>query len=350
MKALVYHGNKDLRLEDVPEPQPGPGEVKLRIDHCGICATDIEEYLYGPNFIAHGSPNPITGRTLPLVTGHEITGTVVEAGEGVSNVGPGDRVALNTVLTCQTCRRCAAGEETMCPDMAVAGFALDGGLAEYMLWLADEAIPLPESVTSEQAALVEPASVALHAVRRSGVKPGESMAVLGCGTVGLLAMQAAKAMGAETIALDRRQMSLDLAAKLGAGETIDTSDANAHGRLLELTGGDGPDVIMDAAGGPQTPALAVDWVRPGGRALLVAIYTAETSIDFNAVVAGEKQVIGSLAYQRRDVEEVVELIATGDIDTAPLISDRVRLDEVIDRGFKRMMEPTKDVFRILVSP
>ena len=101
MKALVYHGNKDLRLEEIPEPQPGPGEVKLRIDHCGICATDIEEYLYGPNFIAHGSPNPITGRTLPLVTGHEITGTVVQTGDGVSNVGPGDRVALNTVLTCQ---------------------------------------------------------------------------------------------------------------------------------------------------------------------------------------------------------------------------------------------------------
>ena len=350
MKALVYHGNKDLRLEDIPEPQPGPGEVKLRIDHCGICATDIEEYQYGPNFIAHGSPNPITGRMLPLVTGHEITGTVAEVGGGVSNVGPGDRVALNTVLTCQACRRCAAGEETMCPNMAVAGFALDGGLAEYMLWRADEAIPLPGSVTSEQAALVEPASVALHAVRRSGVEPGETMAVLGCGTVGLLAMQAARAMGAETIALDRRRMSLDLAAELGAGATIDTSADGARDRLLDLTDGDGPDVIMDAAGGPQTPALAVDWVRPGGRVLLVAIYTAETSIDFNSVVAGEKHVIGSLAYQRRDVEEVVGLIASGAVDTTPLISDRVRLDEVIDRGFKRMMEPTKDVFRILVSP
>ena len=123
-----------------------------------------------------------------------------------------------------------------------------------------------------------------------------------------------------------------------AGAAIDTSEDDAHDRLLELTDGDGPDVIMDAAGGPQTPALAVDWVRPGGRVLLVAIYTAETSIDFNAVVAGEKQIIGSLAYQRRDVEEVVGLIASGAVDTAPLISDRVSLDEVIDRGFKRMLE------------
>ena len=185
MKALVYHGNKDLRLEDVPEPQPGPGEVKLRIDHCGICATDIEEYLYGPNFIAHGSPNPITGRTLPLVTGHEITGTVVEAGDGVSNVGPGDRVALNTVLTCQHVPSLRRRRGDHVPGH---GRRWDSPWTAGSLSTCSGAptrrFRLPESVTSEQAALVEPASVALHAVRRSGVKPGERIAVLGCGTVG----------------------------------------------------------------------------------------------------------------------------------------------------------------------
>ena len=350
MKALVYHGNRDLRLQDVPEPEPGPGEIKLRIDYCGICATDIEEYLYGPKFIAHDKPNPITGRTLPVITGHEITGTVVAAGDGSVEVELGDRVALNTVLTCGRCRGCAAGEETTCPDMAVAGFALDGGLAEYMTWRGDEAIKLPDEVSSEQAALVEPASVALHAVRRGGVEPGERVAVLGCGTVGLLAMQAAQALGAGVIALDRREISLDLARSLGADEAIDTRSRDAHDRLLEFTGGDGPDVVIDAAGGPQTPALSVDWVRRGGRVVLVAIYTAETTIDFNSVVSAEKRVIGSLGYQRRDVEEAVRLIADGGIDTAPLVSDMIRLDEVIDRGFERMMAPSKDVFRILVSP
>ncbi len=350
MKALVYHGNKDLRLQDVPEPEPGPGEVKLRIDYCGICATDIEEYLYGPKFIAHDTPNPITGRMLPLTPGHEITGAVVDMGQGVSNVGPGDRVVLNTVLTCGRCRHCASGGETMCAHMAVAGFDLDGGLAEYMVWRADEAIKLPDEVSSEQAAPIEPTSVAIHAARRAGVKPGERVAVLGCGTVGLLAMQAVKAMGAETIALDRRELSLDLARKLGAGEAIDSSAPDAGDRLLEVTGGDGPDVVIDAAGGPQTPALAVDWARRGGRVVLVAIYTDETTIDFNSVVSDEKRLVGSIAYERRDVEDAVRLIASGDIDTTPLISDKIHLDEVIVRGFERMLEPSKNVFRILVSP
>ena len=350
MKALVYHGNKDLRLEDVHEPVPQAGEIKLGIDYCGICATDIEEYLYGPNFIANRVPNRLTGRSLPIITGHEITGTVVETGPGVTEVTAGDRVALNNVLTCGKCRYCKDNNETMCPDMAVAGFATDGGLAEYMVWKSNEAIKLPDNVSSEQAAPIEPAAVALHSVRRSGIQPGEKLAILGCGTVGLLAMQTAKAMGATVFAIDRRQLSLNIAKELGADATIDTTNNDTHKQLLDLTDGDGPDVVIDAAGGQNTPVLAIESVRRGGRVVLVAIYTSNTSIDFNSVMSSEKHVIGSLAYQRRDVEEVVQLLARGDIQTTPLISDRIKLNEVIDKGFKRMMEPSKDVFRILVSP
>jgi (R,R)-butanediol dehydrogenase/meso-butanediol dehydrogenase/diacetyl reductase len=350
MRALVYHGNKDLRLESVPDPVPGPGEVKLHIDYCGICATDIEEYLYGPVFISSDTPNPITGKKIPLITGHEITGTVVETGESVTDLRAGDRTVLNTVLTCGKCRGCLSHQETQCPNMAVAGFALDGGLAEFMVWRASEVIKLPDNVSSEQAALVEPASVALHAVRRSRLQPGETVVVLGCGTVGLLAMQAARAMGGRVLAVDRRQMSLDVATDLGADGAVNSADAGADDRLRELTGPDGPDLVIDAAGGEHTPAQAVDWVRAGGRVLLVAIYTAKPAFDFNSLVSTEKEIIGSLGYQRRDVEEVVRLISSGDLRTAPLISDKIGLEDVIDKGFARMLAPSKDVFRILVSP
>ena len=215
MKAMVYHGNRDVRLRDVEEPQPGPGEAKLRIDYCGICATDIEEYIYGPAFISHDEPNPLTGRKIPITIGHELTGTVVEAGEGVRNVRPGDRAVINGVLTCGSCCWCLRGETGQCPLMTAVGFGADGGLAEYIVWPASHVIALPASVSSREAGLVEPAAVGHHAVMRGRVGPGEAVAVVGVGPVGMLAMQAARTMGARVFAVDRRPVSLDLAVDLG---------------------------------------------------------------------------------------------------------------------------------------
>ena len=350
MKAMVYHGNKDLRYETVDEPSPGPGEVKLRIDYCGICATDIEEYIYGPKFIDSDVPNGVTGKTLPTITGHELTGTVVEVGDGVTQHRTGERAAIVGVLTCGRCRCCRSGETAQCPSLASVGFAADGGLAEYTLWPASHVLTLPEGVTSRQAALVEPSAVAAHAVRRGGISQGLSVAVLGAGTVGTLAMQVAKAMGATVFAVDRRQVSLDLARDLGADAVINSDDVDAGDALRGLTDGTGPDVVIDAAGAPDTPRMAVEWVRRGGRVVLVAIYTATTEIDFNLVVATEKEVVGSIAYDRRDVEDVLGLIESGALKTEPLISDVIGLDEVVSVGFQRMMAPTKDIFRILVAP
>ena len=350
MKALVYHGNRDLRLESVPDPRPSDGEVRLRIDYCGICATDIEEYLYGPKFITAESPHPLTGKKMPLITGHEITGTVAEVGEEVSGLRPGDRAVLNGILTCGKCRWCAKGLENQCPSMAGVGFARDGGLAEEMVWPASHVIRLPDGVSSEQAALVEPAAVAVHAVRRSRLQAGEHIAVLGAGTIGLLTMQAAKAMGARVVAVDRRRMSLKMAEELGADATVDADAEDVAQALSDLTGGVGPDVVIDAAGGRETPAQAVQWVGRGGRVVLVAIYTERPEFDFNSIVSAEVELTGSLGYQRRDVEEVVGLISAGAVKTSPLVSDTIGLEQVIENGFQRMMAPTKDIFRILVAP
>lgn len=350
MKAVVYHGNRDVRVEDVPEPVPAADEVKLRIDYCGICATDIEEYEFGPAFIWHDGPHPLTGQTMPMTIGHEITATVVATGSDVRGVRAGDRVVVDGVVSCGECWWCTNGQAGQCRSTGAVGFVRDGGLAEYMVWPGSQVVRLPDNVTSEQAALNEPASVAHHAVRRGRPSPGERVAVLGAGTVGILAMQVAKAMGATVYALDRRQMSLDMARELGADATINTDDTDADQALKDLTDGVGPDVIIDAAGGPATPALGVQWVRTGGRVVLVAIYTSKPEFDFNTVVTSEAEIIGSIAYQKEDVEGAVRLIASGAIKTLPLISDIIGLDQVVDVGYKRMLEPTKDIFRILVSP
>ncbi|MDP6422892.1 MAG: zinc-binding dehydrogenase [SAR202 cluster bacterium] len=350
MKALVYHGNKDLRLETVPEPKPGPGQVKLDIEYCGICATDIEEYLYGPVFISSDSPNPVTGRKMPLTTGHEVVATVAELGHGVTDPKVGDRVVLNGVLTCRTCRWCRLGETSQCPSMAAIGFAIDGGLADSVVWPAEQTVVLPANVSSKEAALVEPASVAVHAVRRSAASAGDRVAVIGAGTVGLLALQALKAQGAEVFAVDTRQMSLDLAAELGADAVVNPDAQDARDTLAELTEGIGPDIVIDAAGAATTPELAVGSVRRGGLVLLVAIYTSTPRFDFNSLVAAEVRMAGSLAYGQEDVEEAVRLIAAGQMKTLPLVSDVIRLDQVIEIGFPRMISPDKDIFRILVTP
>ena len=334
----------------MPEPEPTPTQVKLRVDYCGICATDVEEYLYGPVFIASGSPHPLTGRCLPLVVGHEIAGTVVEVGGAVPNVGAGARVVVNGVLSCGTCSSCRRGLTTQCARVATVGFGIDGGLAEYMVWPAAQVIELPASIGGREAALVEPASVAVHAVERSRLRPNECVAILGVGTIGTLALQAARGKGARVFAVDRRQMCLDLATQLGAEAAVNPDTTDVSAMLRELTGGLGPDVVIDAAGGRETPSLACGLVRRGGRVVLVAIYSSRPEFDFNPIVHGEIEVIGTLAYHQSDVETVVELMSAGVITTAPLVSGEIALDEVIEKGYGPMLDPSKDVFRIIVAP
>ena len=273
MKAMVYHGNRDLRLETVPDPSPAAGEALLKVDYCGICATDIEEYVYGPKFLDEDK--------MPIITGHEVTATVVEAPRGAAGPGPGTRVALNTVLTCGTCFWCSMGETQQCEQFTVVGFDRDGGLAEYLTWPADELIPLPDNVSSEAAALIEPSGVAHHCVQRAGIRPGETVAVVGAGTVGTLTMQIAKAQGARVFAVDVKRMSLDLASNLGAEVAINAAEEDAEEILKGLTEGRGPDVVIDAAGAPNTPADCLRYARRGGRVVLVAIYTSTPEFDFN---------------------------------------------------------------------
>lgn len=348
MKAMVYHGNKDIRLEDVEEPHPTQGEVKLRIDYCGICATDIEEYMFGPKFIST-QPNPISGQCIPIITGHELTGTVVEIGDKAEGVHLQDRVVLDGFIHCNNCWSCSRGQYSQCMSAATVGFGRNGGLAEYMTWPASNTIVLPSEVESCDAALIEPGSVAHHAVMRGQISKDDSVAVLGTGTIGLLSLQIAKTKGATVYAVDQRAMSLNLAKEFGADGIVNSSITNAKEAILALTDGTGVDVVIDAAGGPTTPQLALDLVRRGGKVILVAIYTAQPEFDFNKIVSTETTIIGSLGYERSDVQSMVNLLASCEVKTGPLISDIISLDEVIEVGFRRMLNPTKDFFRILVS-
>ena len=351
MQAIVYHDNKDIRLEDIPAPIPGPGEVKLRITSTSICATDIEEWQFGPLWVQHGSPNALTGRQAPLVLGHETSGHVAELGEGVDNLGVGDRVAVNTVLTCGTCFWCMRGQQSVCPNMAVAGFMADGGLAEFMVWPADHLVALPDTIPDIEGPLIEPTTVAVHGARRSGVKPGDNVAVIGCGTVGLLTLQVFKAAGARVIAVDVRDQSLHLAKELGADEIVNSRDEQvAATRVFDLTDRIGPDIVVETAGAKETPRMAIEWTRRGGTTLLLGIHSTKPEIDFNTIVGPEITVIGSVATSPGDLEAAVELVGCGKINLKPLVSSVVPLSRAIEDGFERMLDPNKEVFRIVIQP
>ena len=340
MRALVYHGRNDIRLDQVPEPEIGPGEAKIRITNTSICATDIEEWKYGPTYIT----------SVPTVMGHEVSGRVEEIGDGSSGISVGDRVMVDNVLVCGTCYWCLSGSQATCAHMEVAGLGRDGGLAEFMTWPADHLIKLPDGVKDDEAPLLEPATVAVHAVRRSGVCVGDSVVVLGVGTVGALTLQAFKAAGAVVYAVDVRESSLQMAARLGADEVVDASRRDAGDRLRDLTGGIGPDFVVETAGAVRTPLDAFDWVRRSGTVVLVGIYAAKPEVDFNVIVGKELRVIGSVAAGTGDMRAAVKLVADGKIRLGELVSDRISLDRVIPDGFERMASESKDVFRILVSP
>ena len=346
MKALRFYGYRDIRLEDVPTPEPQVGEARLRITYASICATDIERWYHRPNIGRRGLK--------PTTIGHESAGRIESLGpagvDGWDGLNVGDRVMVNNILHCGSCYWCIRGSQSNCRDSHNSGFSLDGGLAEYMTWPVSHLIKLPESIPDVQAPLIEPTSVAAHAVRRSGVRAGDTVAVIGCGTVGILTMQTFRAAGAQVIAADVRAQSLELAARLGADATINTADNDALDQLMSITDGVGADIVVETAGAPQTPRMAINWTRPGGTAILVGIYSAEPEIDFNEIVGLERTVIGSVAAVPGDMEKGIQLIAAGKIVLQDLVSSVIPLERVIEDGFERMLKPEKDVFRIMVSP
>src|SRR5947209_2424849 len=185
MQAALWYARDDVRVEDVPEPSaPGPGNVIIKVDACGICGTDLEEYRAGPLLIPVGEPNPLTGRKAPIILGHEFAGEVVEVGRGVTAFRVGDRVAPDVLIYCGTCFWCRRHQVSLCDKLAALGLMADGGLARYCAMPAATCIRLPNGLSSEHAALAEPLAVAVRAVRKGRLALGETVAVFGGGAIG----------------------------------------------------------------------------------------------------------------------------------------------------------------------
>jgi (R,R)-butanediol dehydrogenase/meso-butanediol dehydrogenase/diacetyl reductase len=331
MRAARFHGKEDLRVEEVAEPTAGPGQVKLKNAFAGICGSDLHVY-FAPEAagLDLSKPHPVTGALPPQILGHEFSGTVVEVGEGVTDVAVGDNVAVWPIYYCGQCAACRKGRYNVCRTIGFHGLSSDGGgMAEFTTVDASKVHVLPANVDLRLGALVEPMAVAWHAVDRSGVDEGGSALIAGAGPIGIGVWFALKARGiTDVLVSEPSAVRRDVLAALGA-RVIDPTSEDLAAAVAELTGGDGVDVAFDAAGvGPAvTSGLAA--LVPGGRVVVVAIHERAIELLPTTLVMSETEIVGALAYMPEDFDAVIEAMSRGVYDTTGWVGE-TELDGVVD--------------------
>ncbi|MGF6610136.1 (R,R)-butanediol dehydrogenase/meso-butanediol dehydrogenase/diacetyl reductase [Paraburkholderia sp. WSM4175] len=351
MRALQWHGPRDVRLVQIDTPLVGPGDVRIAVAYCGICGSDLHEYEDGPHAIPVDTPHPLSGRNAPLTLGHEFCGTVVEVGAGVTTLTTGDRVAVEPEYRCHQCAYCRSGSYNLCVSMGFAGLMGDGGMADFAVVPAYMLHRLPDGVSLEQAAVTEPAAVALHALRRGELRLGETCAVFGLGPIGLLLIMLAKLQGATTIvAIDVSPERLAAAARFGATHTFDTRTLDGpalRAAIRAATGGLGVDASFEAAGLPATFEAAMQALRKGGRLVMVGLMP-HAGFDAFRAVNDELTLTASVGY-RHAYEDLLRIVASGALDLTSIVTRIVSLEAAVADGFDALLADRTQI-KILISP
>jgi len=350
MKAALWYEKEDIRIEEVPDPKPGVDQVKVKIKTCGICGSDIHEYKEGP-FIIPSRPHPLTKREGgPVILGHEFSSEVMEVGEGVSRFKAEDRVIVNPLMYCGECHYCKLGQYIMCTKLGTVGFAADGAFAEYGIFQEYSLLRLPDSVTDEMGAFVEPVAVAVHAVKRSRMKIGDSVVIVGAGPIGLLVMQACLAAGAgQVFVLEPMERRRELAAETGATAVFNPVETDAGKEIGKLTEGLRADVAFDCVGNQSSFDTAV---RVSGRRAVICVVglaLKPIEVPFIRLWGHEKEITFSSGYED-EFPAAISYLADGRVKIEKLISERIKLDDLVERGLKPLMEEAEKHVKILVYP
>jgi (R,R)-butanediol dehydrogenase/meso-butanediol dehydrogenase/diacetyl reductase len=340
MRAAVYHGPGDVRVENVASPSPPEfGAVRLAVLRGAICGSDSTEYAHGPKMISLDRPHPGSGHQGPVVLGHEFVGRVVELGEGVERLSIGDRVVSGAGVSCGECRWCREGRTNLCAHYYTLGFHRDGGLAEQVVSPAQICVPVPDACDDDAAAMAQPLAVALHGLNRTRVGAEEWLAVIGVGGIGAFVVAAAVARGNQrVIAIDVDPTRLDTATVLGAGEAVDARAGDVAAVVREITGGDGADVTIDAAGAPGTLAEALRATRRGGRVLMLGMPAKPSEINTFDAILREVDLIATVAHVcGTDLPEALELLSGSGI--AERVVERViGLERLVPEGLVPLAE------------
>jgi (R,R)-butanediol dehydrogenase/meso-butanediol dehydrogenase/diacetyl reductase len=324
----VYHGPGDVRVETVPDaPEPGPGEVLLEVLRASICGTDVGEYFHGPTLVPLQAPHPVSGHAGPMILGHEILGRVLAVGSDVTQLAPRDRVVPGAGIWCGRCSFCRTGVPNLCDTYHTVGLHRDGGLAEYVTVPAEMCLPVAERCADDHAVMAQPLAVALHAIGRGDLHPGEVAAVVGAGGIGAMVIAGASTLGlGGIVAIDVAAERLEVAATLGATALVDASGRDPVPAVRELTGGEGAHVVFEASGTAAGLATAISTVRRGGRLVLIGLQAEPQALDLRRLLLEEVDVITSMAHVcNTDLPRALRLLEEAELGAA-------MLDRVIDLG------------------
>lgn len=347
MRAAVYYGNHKVEVEDVPEPSVTAGHVKIKVSHNGICGTDLHEYFDGPIFISPDTPHPLTGRNMPVVMGHEFSGVVTDVGAGVDDVQVGDKVAIEPIYRCGECRPCRNGHYNLCQQIGFHGLMADGGMAEYTVVPRNQVHHLPDSVSLEMGALVEPMSVAYHAAKLAEVDDQSSALIYGAGPIGIGLWFALRGLGLTEIEVveptEHRRRSIEA---LGA-RTLDPTAVDVSALIADRTHGNGVDAAFDAAGVQASVASALDCIGERRPLISVAIYDKPLATPLINLVLRERRIQGTICYTSDDYRAVIDLMSNGHYDTTGWV-DTIPLSGVLEQGFDELRAGRR--MKLLVDP
>src|SRR6058998_2390452 len=350
MQALRFHAARDLRIEDVQEPSaPGPGEVIVRTAACGICGTDLHEYVAGP-IVTPVEPHPLTGAKNPQILGHEFSGTVVAVGPAVSRVAVGDRVAIMPLAYCGRCAYCQQGLQHLCATMGCVGLSHAwGGMAEFAAVAEYQVVRLPDEVTYAQAAVIEPTAVAAYGVERAGVTAGDRVLVTGAGPIGALAALCARAAGASTVYISEPNPARRARAEaLGVATVLDPTSGDVPELLHDETDGLGVDVAIECSGHPNGFTSAVRSLRRRGTLAQTGLFVGEASVEPMLWSLNDLTIVGTWCYWVYDFGRIAAQIGAGSLPVERVITSSVTLDDAPD-AFARLASGAADEIKVLID-
>jgi L-iditol 2-dehydrogenase len=343
MKALLLSEYGRLEMVEVPMPRPGPDEVLIRVKACGICGSDVHGYDGG------------SGRRIPpIVMGHEASGTIAALGAAVTRVHDGQKVTFDSTLYCGECEYCRRGEMNLCDRREILGvsipeFRRPGAFADYVVVPQRVLYPVPDNVSFEEAAMVEPLAVAVHAVAISELPKGGTALVVGAGMIGLLVLQALREAGCSNIIVsDIDDTRLKLAAGLGATVTLNAKTSDVPAEIKKHTGGTGVDVALEAVGSTPTIKTAIESVRKGGTVTLIGNVTSHAEIPLQMVVGRQIRLQGSAA-SNGEYPKCIDMLARGAVQLKPLISMVAPLQDGA-QWFKRLHDREPNLMKVILKP
>ncbi|MGC4052098.1 MAG: alcohol dehydrogenase catalytic domain-containing protein [Paludibaculum sp.] len=336
MKAAFYHGHEQISIGDAPARAPGPGEVQIRVSHCGICGTDLH--------IFHGKMDHRV--KMPQTIGHEMSGTLTAVGEAVSGWAAGDRVTVRPLDNCGECPACLAGHNHICMKLKFIGIDSPGAMQGLWTVPAHTLHRLPENLSFEQGALIEPIAVACHDVRLGEVKAEEFVVVQGGGPIGMLIALVARAAGARVLISEINPFRLALARDLGL-DAVNPMEVDLVAQVNGQTAGAGADVVFEVTGVPAAAEMMTKLPRTRGRIVMVAIYSQPVPVTLFQFFWRELRLIGARVYEPQDFEQAIALAASGNLPLERIIT-RVLPLEGLESGF-REMESGGAVMKVLIQ-